>query len=613
MNKYLLILITVFFLNQAIANDTRPLELEVYVTAHQVDQLLSTPEDREKAFHIFQDIGITKVYLETLRSGHIPKEHNLIQTRDFFRENGVEVSAGVTTTAGPEFGTCSNQSRHWLNYQTEKTQRDISKHFRWMSSLFDEIMVDDFLATNDKSGVSQKAKGNRTWSEYRLDLMSNFAKKYMIAPAREENPNVQLIIKYPQWYDRFHRFGYDVVREPKMFDRVWVGTETRNPETKRFGFVRPTQGYINFSWIHSIAPDKTFGAWFDFGDCTPQSYLMQAYQSVLAGAQELVLFEAGSVLKKNPCIEPFLQRPDALYALETILQDKKSIGIPAYKPPHSDGSDPAGGANLYIYDYIASLGLSPVPVATPPEKPSCIFLPRQAADDPQIKKHIRKWISGKTTILTTPDFMSAIGDLAFHPNAGFGDSLTLTNTETEVNQVKVDEKIIHTGLPVKLRPIEVPPKSQILCAGISEKERLPILIKHKLESGAKLLFLNICTFKHEEFGPGKEEFLPPRPLTIKNWPAEVVNRIRQEIPYPYSMNIKNPNNVGVYYYDKNILILANFNDTVANVKITALEKNSAHMHLHPDFPHLPETNLKNQEHSCVVSVPSWELAVIQWN
>ena len=149
--------------------------LETYVTAHQVDSLLSTLEGREKALGVFQEIGITKIYLETIRSGYVPNDKALIEARDFFRENGIEISCGVATLAGKEFGTLSNRSRLWLNYQSEKTQKDLADCFRKIAAQFDEIMVDDFFATNDRSEGSVQAKGDRSWSQYRLDLMRDIA------------------------------------------------------------------------------------------------------------------------------------------------------------------------------------------------------------------------------------------------------------------------------------------------------------------------------------------------------------------------------------------------------------------------------------------------------
>ena len=62
----------------------------------------------------------------------------------------------------------------------------------------------------------------------------------------------------------------------------------------------PTEGYINFRWLSTVAGPKTGGAWFDSIDCTAQNYLDQAYQSVLAGARELTLFSLDSLMRIHP-------------------------------------------------------------------------------------------------------------------------------------------------------------------------------------------------------------------------------------------------------------------------------------------------------------------------
>lgn len=93
---------------------------------------------------------------------------------------------------------------------------------------------------------------------------------------------------------------FEVVGEPKLFDGVWVGTETRGQFTQRFGFVQPYEGFINFRWISTLAGNKIGGAWFDHGDCTDNDFIEQAYQSVLAGAKELVIFNFDSFVTGNP-------------------------------------------------------------------------------------------------------------------------------------------------------------------------------------------------------------------------------------------------------------------------------------------------------------------------
>ena len=109
-----------------------------------------------------------------------------------------------------------------------------------------------------------------------------------------------MILKFPQWYDLFQLYGYDPLRMPEYFDEIWVGTEVRDPETRRMGYVQPTQGYMNFRWLASQAGSKVRGAWFDHIECSPQNFLDQAYLSVLAGARELTLFSLNDLMTRHP-------------------------------------------------------------------------------------------------------------------------------------------------------------------------------------------------------------------------------------------------------------------------------------------------------------------------
>jgi hypothetical protein len=560
MHRVNFFLFTVFFysitsgFNPCHSSDLIP-KLETYVVASQVETLFSTPQLRAETLKVYQDVGIRKVYLEGLRSGIIPSLELLRTARDFLVENNIEVSTGITLTHGKDFGQATNNSSLWLNYQHPKTQSDVRDLIKSIAPLFDELMIDDFLATDDESEISREAKGNQSWSEYRLKLMTEFAKEYIIKPAREVNPDITIIEKFPQWYDRFHKFGYNIIDGPQIFERIWVGTETRNPDTKRFGYVVPTEGYINFSWIKSIVKQKIGGGWFDFGDCAPLPYLMQAYQSVLAGAQELVLFESGSVVNLNPCMEPFLERREALFALGEILDSRVPRGMHAYKPPNSNGSDANGAANLYIFDYLATLGLAPLPVAQVPDHAKCVFLARQAADDPGIKQKLNKWLTEGIKVIATPDFLSAAGI-----------------------------------------PFDKPEEDSVIS-----------IVKH---SKGTLCMLNLQTFRHEEFSPGKEMFLPPRPLPVTQWKEDKVNLIRKEILPLWGINLKAPNNIAVYLYDDDLVVLANFNNQSVKCEIQNILDDGKAFKLHPQFPHKKETSIKSNGRKATVTVSPWELTVL---
>ena len=109
------------------------------------------------------------------------------------------------------------------------------------------------------------------------------------------NPKARLIIKYPQWYDTFHERGYDVARETADFDRIWVGTETRDYADPKWGGTVQYEAYFIMRWMGGIGGKKCGGGWFDWLGTTERTYVEQARQTVLAGARESLLFCYGGL------------------------------------------------------------------------------------------------------------------------------------------------------------------------------------------------------------------------------------------------------------------------------------------------------------------------------
>ena len=196
---------------------TNDLQLSIYITAHAIEDLLQDEAGRREALSIFRCNGITKAYLEVYRSGLVVNESLLTEVKDYFNENDIEVVGGIATVPGGDFGVKQEGALGWFNWQDPKTQNDLKSVMRMAAGVFNEFIVDDFLCTGDTSLISKDAKGSRTWSQYRMDLLTELSEEIFIKPAKEVNPDISMIIKYPQWYDRFHLFGYDVEREPAAF------------------------------------------------------------------------------------------------------------------------------------------------------------------------------------------------------------------------------------------------------------------------------------------------------------------------------------------------------------------------------------------------------------
>lgn len=335
------------------------LKISVYAPARAVNEYLSTPEARAKAAGIMKRSGATKIYVEGRRGDGYVSPAVLKAVRDDLRARGFELSGGFTTVKGKTFGVGSNHAKSkWLNFESEKTQHDIAAFFRENAAIFDEIMVDDFYCTDDTSPESEKAKGNLTWDAYRRKLLTSLIDSAMRKPAREVRPSARVIIKFPQWYERFQVRGYDPPAMARAAGEIWVGTETRNPLTPEFGYVQPTSGYINYRWLQSVAGEKTGGAWFDHIDCTPRNFVDQAYQSVLAGAPELVLFNLRDLMEAHPGEALFQSALPELFRLADKVRGRRVEGVYFYKPPSSDSEE-----NMYLMNFIPMLGVPVVPVS----------------------------------------------------------------------------------------------------------------------------------------------------------------------------------------------------------------------------------------------------------
>ena len=222
----------------------------------------------------------------------------MVHARDRFLKEGFEVAGCVTTV-----GVGKPGSGGWgvtSCYTSKATLDEMEKIFRLTASIFDVIMIDDFLFTECECEDCITAKGDQSWSKFRCDIMVNMSRENILKPAREVNPKVKIIIKYPLWYDSFHERGYEVVRESKDYDYTWIGTETRDYDYDvRPGGEVQYNAYFISRWINKVSGGKNGGGWVDALGVTPKIYLEQARQTVLGNQREIMLFHYGSLLTET--------------------------------------------------------------------------------------------------------------------------------------------------------------------------------------------------------------------------------------------------------------------------------------------------------------------------
>lgn len=516
-----------------------PLRVSAYATAGGIVRYLGPPEKRAAVTETLRRLGVNGIFLEGRRGDEYVPPKLLAELRDHFRAAGFRVAGGIATVPGKSFGVRQNEPLGWLNWQNEKTQREIAHFFRENAAVFDRLIVDDFYCTGDTSPESDRARRGRPWSEYRQDLLVGLLEPMMFAPARAVRPDIELIIKYPQWYDRFHVFGYAPDRMSQPFPRVWVGTEVRNPETQRMGFVQPTQGYMNFRWITSVAGGKVEGAWFDHIECTAQNFVDQAYMSILAGARELTLFHLGDLIEGHPGHRPYLAALPELAELAGQVRGQTREGWVFYKPVGSDAEE-----NLFVADYLGMLGLPLEPRAQWPAETRAVVLAVQAAADPAVMERARKMVEAGGAVLFTPQALRKLGDEA-QRWAG----VTVGPSPRSGAAAAAGSKGRMTTLAVPLEvdaAVDAPPAATRLVAQVSGKN-VPLLTVRRAGRG-QVLVLNIRTFSEADYRATGEFLLPPKALGWPALPREVADPLRAALLQPAGLRFSAPARVALFRF-----------------------------------------------------------------
>jgi hypothetical protein len=342
------------------------LTISTLFIAQDVRDFLSTPAGLDNAVNWCKQTGITRVFIESFRGAYYADHDALVRARDRFLKEGFDVAGCVTTV-----GVGKPGSGGWgmtSCYTNKATLDEMEKIFKLTASVFDLIMIDDFLFTECGCEDCIAARGDQSWSKFRCDLMVKMSRENILKPAREVNPKVKIIIKYPLWYDFFQERGYEVVRESKDFDYTWIGTETRDYDysVKPGGSVQYNAYFIS-RWINKVSGGKNGGGWVDALGTTPKIYLEQARQTVLGNEREIMLFHYGSLQEETNEYDDYTGTPIAdvaalkkelpgLFELARIVKDRPISGIHMPKLPNSEPLK-----EEYIFSFLGMLGLPLVP------------------------------------------------------------------------------------------------------------------------------------------------------------------------------------------------------------------------------------------------------------
>ncbi|HEV7299680.1 MAG TPA: hypothetical protein VGN72_09970 [Tepidisphaeraceae bacterium] len=362
--------------------------------------------------------GITRVFLESFRTAYDAPPQNVLRAKGQFEAAGIQTAGGVTPTH------LGKRSTGWdivACYTDAGVQDKLQQIFEDAARLFDLVMIDDFLFTDCQCPECDAARGQQSWSEYRRDLLVRLSRERILEPARRVNPNVKIILKYPQWYDKYHLNGYDVERQTAMFDLTWAGTELRDPDHNKGSLPRVAQyeGFWVMRWLSHLAggiDGKCGGGWFDEYATSPNTYVEQAWQTVLGGGREMVLFHYTSLTtpRGESCIAALRPQLPAMFELARLVRSRPlSLGVVSPKPPGSDAGD-----GRYVFDYAGMIGLPLIPTTQLDPAARSAFVSAENLADPAIADRLGQLLDNGGHAVVTDGLLAGLkaDHLARHPN-----------------------------------------------------------------------------------------------------------------------------------------------------------------------------------------------------
>lgn len=509
-------------------------------------------EKFDKEFELIsKHVKVGTVYLETYRSGLLISKEQMIKVKNYFLAKGIHTSGGITTddVMTDDLGFSP------FCYTKERTCDKLKEVVTLTAELFDEFILDDFYFTNCRCESCIKAKGNRTWSKFRIDLMKEISEEVIVKTAKEVNPNAKPIIKYPNWYEHYQDAGYNLEDESKIFDYIYSGTETRNP-TYTQQHLPKYLSYFIIRYLENVAKDRNLGGWFDPYECNYNltSYLEQGYLTLFAKAKEAMLFCLGS-LAEDPSFSCF--SPSIGQAFEDVDQYLGELGNPigtaCYLPFHSYGED-------YLHNYLGMCGIPLEPYPSYPSEATRVFLTKGAAMDTDIIEKMKDSLYKGNDVIVTSGFVESLGE-AFYEFM----HVSYSNRKAVVNRYAYSEDggVTYGGCVQSSTDIMIPQMEFFtndvweLVGGLGEDNNFPVLLRTRYAKG-RLFVLTI----------------PDNMGNIYHYPKIILNAIREVFTDKPLVHLDADSRVTLFTYDNNTFILRSFNPYLDRISVTVDKENA---------------------------------------
>jgi hypothetical protein len=546
----------VVFAQAAPAAGYRNFEASLYVRAAEVAQMQDAAWMESNYEAVAGKLKLGKIYLETHRDRQIVDEATLEQAIAFFRGKGLTVAGGITLTISEpnRFETfCYSDpvDRQWVQHLAEYT-----------AAHFDEFILDDFFFTSCKNDIEIDAKGDQSWTDYRLALLRDAAEQLIIGPAKAVNPDVKVIVKYPNWYEHFQGLGFNLESGPFQFDGIYSGTETRDA-VRSAQHLQAYHSYQIFRYFDNLKPGHNGGGWVDTGGAgSIDRYVEQLWGTLFAKAPELTLFELRQI--QNPVTERLRgawQDQDTSFDFAAMQQQAAGvdptfalaagiamqqvddilpllgnpIGVQSYRPTHATGED-------FLHNY---LGMAGIPIDLHPrfpEQAGTVLLTQSAAFDEaivdKIEAHVR---SGRNVVITSgllealePRGIGRIAELQF----------TSRKALVQEFQARAFGPIVSTAEPVLIPQIQyLTNDSWELVSALAGSNGWPLL--HDADyNGGHLYVLTI----------------PDNFSDLYRLPTPVLTAIRQTLSQDLPVYLEAPGQVSLFVYDNDTVIVESFLD-----------------------------------------------------
>jgi hypothetical protein len=544
----------------------------IYIAVGDVKRLADRATFDREFSRASSQLKFDKVWIEAYRDRVFATDAELDRVKAWFAEKGIETQGGITLAAGGQGGQFGT-----FDYELPEDRAEAERAVRLAARHFDQVILDDFFFYTSKSDADIAAKGNRSWTQYRVDKMRQVSRDIVMGPAHAVNSRVKVIIKYPNWYEHFHGLGYDLEQQPKLFDAIYTGTETRDPVITD-QLLQQYESYEIYRYFSNIRPDGgNLGGWVDtFSTRSVDRYAEQLWDTLFAKAPEITLFnwhpmsEAAAV---DPGTRPWANsatsfnwdsiaraHPGAGWgtaanaALDTadgaLGELGRPTGIASYRPPHASGED-------FLHNYLGNIGVPIELYPTFPSNADTILLTEAAANDTEIIGKIQERLRAGADVIVTSGFLEAMQGKGFDQ---------LAEWQATGHTIAIDQFIdgfgagngVSLNVPAEAARSVLFPEIRFytndswgIVRGVAAAKGFPMVLMNHISKGTLYLWT-----MPENFGD------------LYNLPRPMLTRIKQYLLAKAPVQIDAPPQVALFTYDNGAFVIENFRDDAASVTIS---------------------------------------------